>query len=174
MGARGSKGLQKQGCVLDSLAPPSLLWVRPPVRPEAVRYGDTPGPEKLGTPHKSDHRGARRAEVASSFSTHSCVLLPHPHTAATEYSASLAIYLPHFTDWDTEVQKGKGTCSRGTQQTPVAEGEKEFGVTHKGLGAGRKCLEVFSVGIWLSVLSGRQEEPSLGTAGEPCSSLTGQ
>lgn len=125
----------------------------------------------LPTSLTTEGRGGLRWLLHSALTPVSSFPTP---TLATEYSASLAIYLPDFTDWDTEVQKGKRICSRGTQQTPVAEGEKEFGVTQKGLGAGRKCLEVFSVGIWLSGLSGRQEEPSLGTGGEPCSSLTGQ
>lgn len=59
MGARGSKVLQKQGCVLDSSIsngvhlPFNLRWVGASGRTEAVSYGDTtppPRPERPETP----------------------------------------------------------------------------------------------------------------------------
>lgn len=87
MGAGGSKVLQVKAVSRDSSACPFIP-------PTALRCGDTLGPEKSGTPRRSDHRGqAGRADRASTPVS----LLPNPHTEATEFSPSLTA-LPHFPD----------------------------------------------------------------------------
>lgn len=96
--------------------PTSLQWVRSPGRPEAVRRGNTPGlrNQELPTDLTTEKRG--RAEVASTFNTHSLApvaSIPIP-TLRLETRSSLSFTRtpPPFTDWNSEVQKGKMICPR--------------------------------------------------------------